>query len=152
MQNGMSPTYPYGKPLYKPYIEVFMGYNPQESLENTTNAMVTLLGVHPIVPWWFCFHPRVVNLMLVARKGFATLGHRMDIFPGAVDRCAGSAGVFFQSLRIPKDPPSWKGERTCMTSRGVCGPGPRNVNFWGGNRILRDGCFWFPQLGWLYHL
>ena len=27
-----------------------MGYNPQESLENTTNAMGTLLGVHPIVP------------------------------------------------------------------------------------------------------
>ena len=45
------PTYPYGKPLYKPYIVVFMGYNPQESLENTTNAMGTLLGVHPIVPW-----------------------------------------------------------------------------------------------------
>ena len=32
-------------------FRVFMGYNPQESLENTTNAMGTLLGVHPIVPW-----------------------------------------------------------------------------------------------------
>ena len=27
-----------------------MGYNPQESLENTINTMGTLLGV-PIVPW-----------------------------------------------------------------------------------------------------
>ena len=30
---------------------VFMGYNPQESLENTLNTMGTLLGVHSIVPW-----------------------------------------------------------------------------------------------------
>ena len=38
--------------LYKPYITwVFVGYNPQESLEKTINAMGTLLGVHPIVPW-----------------------------------------------------------------------------------------------------
>ena len=29
-----------------------MGYNPQESLENTTNTLGTLLGVHPIVPWF----------------------------------------------------------------------------------------------------
>ncbi len=28
-----------------------MGYNPQESLENTINTMGTLLGIHPIVPW-----------------------------------------------------------------------------------------------------
>ena len=28
-----------------------MDCNPQESLENTTNTMSTLLGVHPIVPW-----------------------------------------------------------------------------------------------------
>ncbi len=28
-----------------------MGYNPQESLENTINTISTLLGVHPIVPW-----------------------------------------------------------------------------------------------------
>ena len=28
-----------------------MGDNPQESLENTINAMGTLLGVHPIVTW-----------------------------------------------------------------------------------------------------
>ena len=28
-----------------------MGYNPQDSLENTINTMGTLLGVHPIVPW-----------------------------------------------------------------------------------------------------
>ena len=43
---------PYGKSLYKPYItRVFMGYNPQESLENTINTMGTLLGVHPIVLW-----------------------------------------------------------------------------------------------------
>ena len=28
-----------------------MGYNPQESLDNTINTMGTLLGVHPIVPW-----------------------------------------------------------------------------------------------------
>ena len=28
-----------------------MGYNPQESLQNTMNTMGTLLGVHPCVPW-----------------------------------------------------------------------------------------------------
>ena len=28
-----------------------MGYNPQESLENTINTMGTLLGVDQIVPW-----------------------------------------------------------------------------------------------------
>ena len=28
-----------------------MGYNPQESLENTINTIGTLLGVRPIVPW-----------------------------------------------------------------------------------------------------
>ena len=28
-----------------------MGYNRQESLENTISTMSTLLGVHPIVPW-----------------------------------------------------------------------------------------------------
>ena len=29
-----------------------MGYNPQESLENTINTVGTrTLGVHPIVPW-----------------------------------------------------------------------------------------------------
>ena len=30
------PTYPYGKYLYKPYIVGIDGYNPQESLENTS--------------------------------------------------------------------------------------------------------------------
>ena len=29
-----------------------MGYNPQESLKNRINTMGTLLGVHPIVPWY----------------------------------------------------------------------------------------------------
>ena len=34
------PTCPYEKSLYKPYSSwVFMGYNPQESLENTINTM-----------------------------------------------------------------------------------------------------------------
>ena len=31
-------------------VWVFMGYNPQESLENTVNTMGTLLGVHPNCP------------------------------------------------------------------------------------------------------
>ena len=50
---GCIPTnVPLWKTLYKPYSSwVFMGYNPQESLENTINAMGTrTLGVHPIVP------------------------------------------------------------------------------------------------------
>ena len=29
-----------------------MGYNPQESPENTINTMHTLLGVHPSVSWF----------------------------------------------------------------------------------------------------
>ena len=42
----------HGKSLYKPYSSwLFMGSNPQESLENPINTMDTLLGVHPIVPW-----------------------------------------------------------------------------------------------------
>ena len=42
-----------GNPLKKAlwvfmgYILLYMGYNPQESLENTLNTMGTLLGVHP---------------------------------------------------------------------------------------------------------
>ena len=41
----------HGKSLFHPYSSwVFMGYNPQESLENTINTMGTLFGVHPIVP------------------------------------------------------------------------------------------------------
>ena len=28
-----------------------MGYNPQQSLENTIKYQGTLLGVHAIVPW-----------------------------------------------------------------------------------------------------
>ena len=38
-----------GNSLYKPYSSwVFMGSNPQESLENTINTMGTrTLGVHP---------------------------------------------------------------------------------------------------------
>ena len=39
---------PYINPIYSGYL--YMGYNPQESLENTINTMGTLLGVHPIVP------------------------------------------------------------------------------------------------------
>ena len=46
--------FPEGKSLYKPSNQwVFMGYNPQESLEKTINTMGTLLGIHPIVPWGF---------------------------------------------------------------------------------------------------
>ena len=38
-------------PIARGYLWIFMGYSPQESLENTINTMGTLLGVHPIVPW-----------------------------------------------------------------------------------------------------
>ena len=41
---------PMGNPYISPIYWVFMGYSPQESLENTINTMGTLLGVHPIVP------------------------------------------------------------------------------------------------------
>ena len=45
------PTYPViGNPYISPTWWVFMGYNPQESLENTINTTGTLLGVHLIVP------------------------------------------------------------------------------------------------------
>ena len=37
--------------LYSEYLWIFMGYNPQEFVENTLNTMGTLLGVHPFVPW-----------------------------------------------------------------------------------------------------
>ena len=36
-----------------------MGYNPQESLQNIINTMGTLLGVHPIVPWYSRDPPNV---------------------------------------------------------------------------------------------
>ena len=34
-------------PYISPIYWVFMGYNPQESLENTISTLGTLLGVHP---------------------------------------------------------------------------------------------------------
>ena len=51
--SGNSWMYPYQRtPTGNPYISpISMGYNLQESLENTINIMGTLLGVHPIVPW-----------------------------------------------------------------------------------------------------
>ena len=54
--SGDSWMYPYqrtliGNPYISPIYWVFMGCNPQESLENTINTLGTLLGVHPIVPW-----------------------------------------------------------------------------------------------------
>ena len=42
------------------------------------------------------------------------------------------------TLRLPKDPPSWKGERTCITQRAK---GPQNSHVWGVG-ILRAGLFW----------
>ena len=53
--SGDSWMYPYqrtlmGNPYISPIYWVFMGYNPQESLENTINTLGTLLGVHRIVP------------------------------------------------------------------------------------------------------
>ena len=39
--------HPYISPISRGYLWVS---HPQESLENTTNTMGTLLGVHPIVP------------------------------------------------------------------------------------------------------
>ena len=41
---------PMGNPNISPIYLFFMGYNPQESLENTINTMGTLLEVHPIIP------------------------------------------------------------------------------------------------------
>ena len=51
--SGNSWMYPYQRtPTGNPYISpISMGYNLQESLENTINTMGTLSGVHPIVPW-----------------------------------------------------------------------------------------------------
>ena len=48
-----------GNPYLSPILWISIGYNPQESLENTINTMGTLLGVHPIVPWSHVFsqHP-----------------------------------------------------------------------------------------------
>ena len=43
---------PMGNPNISPIYLFFMGYNPQESLENTINTMGTLLEVHPIIPWY----------------------------------------------------------------------------------------------------
>ena len=43
---GLTSGAPYGKSLQKRRIWwVFIGYNPQESLENTIDTMGTLLGV-----------------------------------------------------------------------------------------------------------
>ena len=47
---------PMGNHYISPIEWVFIGYNPQEYLENTINTMGTLLGVHPIVPWIFVSH------------------------------------------------------------------------------------------------
>ena len=56
LESGDSWMYPYqrtpmGNPYIKPYITwVFMDCNPQESLENATNTMSTLLGKPPNCP------------------------------------------------------------------------------------------------------
>ena len=47
-----------------------MGYNPQESPENTTNTMGTLLGVHPIVPWIFLWSE--ICALVLTREDFTT--------------------------------------------------------------------------------
>ena len=53
-----------GKSLYKPYIKwVFMGYNPQESLENTINTMGTVLGGRPNCPLIDIFWDYMLNIM-----------------------------------------------------------------------------------------
>ena len=51
---GCTPTnVPLWEILYKPYtVGMSMGYNPQESPENTINTLGTLLRVHPNVPWY----------------------------------------------------------------------------------------------------
>ena len=52
------PTYPYGKSLYKPYISLYSGclwvIIPKNPYISPISTMGTLLGVHPIVPW---YHP-----------------------------------------------------------------------------------------------
>ena len=40
---------------------MFIGYNHQESLENTINTTGTLLGVHPIVPWVSVWNPKPMS-------------------------------------------------------------------------------------------
>ena len=70
-KSGDSRMYPSGKSLYEPYIVCMkMGYNPQESLENTTNTMSTLSGVHPSVPWvkliaWYIFLFAIIGNMVL---------------------------------------------------------------------------------------
>ena len=48
-----------------------MGYNPQESLENTIDSMGTLLGVHQIVPWTYA----QVELYLLQDLGLSQWMH-----------------------------------------------------------------------------
>ncbi len=65
-----------------------MGYNPQESLENTLNTMGTLLGVHPIVPWilgsktliqTFCPRHHVAKTMTTRIDTWASINTAQDI-------------------------------------------------------------------------
>ncbi len=55
-----------------------MGYNPQESLENTINTMGTLLGVHPIVPWNNILAGFVPNKILYRVLGRKSRSERND--------------------------------------------------------------------------
>ena len=58
---------------------VFMGYNPQESLENTINTMGTLLGVHPIVPW--------ISFLAVKETTIFTTSHPLNVDLEVVWNC-----------------------------------------------------------------
>ncbi len=50
LQTLLNKTANQGKGKQLQTSQGIVGYNPQESLENTINTMGTLLGLHPIVP------------------------------------------------------------------------------------------------------
>ena len=86
-----------------------MGYNPQESIENTINTMGTLLGVHPIVLWTQTSNHRIYKnksflncflkgfLLFVVFITFEHLSHRL--VAGTWNKFIGSMAFHWQNCR-----------------------------------------------------
>ena len=121
----------------EPYSSwVFMGYNPQEPLENTINTMGTLLVVHPTVP--ISINPRhSMQLVYLPIHGWFMFirSIRRQIYNRPIE----SLGISITQQNSSDSP---MGEWTCRQTQGCF--------FW----VLKNRYFWRSQDSWgayVYH-
>ena len=136
--SGDSWMYPYqrtlmGNPYISPIYWVFMGYNPQESLENSTNTLGTLLGVHPIVPWALGFARWFVGASFYSQPFFQALNHSAlaDVMPpvAAMENHTGRLCVVSGMMKpnILSGNRSNRCYRVCCSCRGHYISNPNNA-------------------------